>query len=65
MRLSPRQCAAALLIVAALFYLIPKAWERLEPLPMGPRYRIPYRLGNDYWQYGGPAVRQRSAIRHC
>jgi len=50
-RLSPRQCAAALLIVAALFYLIPKAWERLEPLPMGPRYRIPYRLGNDYWQY--------------
>jgi hypothetical protein len=51
MRLSPRQCAAALLIVAALFHLIPKAWERLEPLPMGPRYRIPYRLGDDYWQY--------------
>ncbi len=50
-RLSPRQCAVALLLVAALFYLIPQAWERLEPLPMGPRYRIPYRLGNDYWQY--------------
>lgn len=51
MRLTPRQCAVALLLVATLFYLIPKAWERLEPLPMGPRYRIPYRLGNDYWQY--------------
>jgi hypothetical protein len=51
MRLSPRQCVVALLVVAAGFYLIPKAWERLEPLPMGPNYRIPYRLGNDYWQY--------------
>ena len=65
MRLSPRQCAAALLIVAALFYLIPKAWERLEPLPMGPQYRIPYRLGNDYWQYARACRRRSAAIRPC
>ncbi len=51
MRLAPRQCCVALAIVAVLFYVIPQAWERIEPLPVGAGYRIPYRLGNDYWQY--------------
>jgi len=51
MRLSPRQCCVALAIVAVLAYVIPQAWERIEPLQVGAGYRIPYRLGNDYWQY--------------
>jgi len=51
MRLSPRQCCAALVITAVLFYVLPHAWERIEPLQIGAGYRIPYRLGNDYWQY--------------
>lgn len=51
MRLSPRQCGVALVITAVLFYVIPHAWERIEPLQIGAGYRIPYRLGNDYWQY--------------
>lgn len=51
MRLSPRQCCVALLILAVLCYVIPRVWERIEPLQVGAGYRIPYRLGNDYWQY--------------
>ncbi len=51
MRLSPRQCCAALAIVAVLVYVIPQAWQRIEPLQVGAGYRIPYRLGNDYWHY--------------
>jgi hypothetical protein len=50
-RLSPRQCLVAALLIAAIFWLIPAAWERLEPLDAGPDYRVPYALGNDYWNY--------------
>jgi hypothetical protein len=50
-RLSPRQWVVAGVVLAAVFYLIPVLWERIEPLQAGPDYRIPYRLGNDYWLY--------------
>jgi hypothetical protein len=50
-RLSPRQWAAAAVLIAALFWLIPATWERIEPLRTGPDYRVPYLLGNDYWNY--------------
>jgi hypothetical protein len=50
-RLSPCQWLAALVILGALFYLIPVLWERIEPLELLPDYRVPYRLGNDYWNY--------------
>ena len=49
--LSPRQWGVAVVAVAALFWGIPAAWERIEPLPAGPDYRVPYSLGNDYWYY--------------
>jgi hypothetical protein len=49
--LSPRQWLAALVMLAALCYLIPVFWERIEPLPPEPDYRLPYRLGNDYWVF--------------
>jgi hypothetical protein len=50
-RLSPRQCVVAAVLIAVLFWLIPVVWERIEPLDAGPDYRVPYSLGNDYWNY--------------
>ena len=50
-RLGPREwCVAASLIVAGC-WLIPVAWQRIEPLEIGRDHRVPYRLGNDYWYY--------------
>ncbi len=50
-RLSPRGWLVAALLAAAAFWSVPRAWQWIEPLEMGADYRIPYRLGNDYWQY--------------
>ena len=50
-RLSPRQCVVSAIILVALFYFIPTVWEWIEPLRAGPDYRIPARLGQDYWTY--------------
>jgi hypothetical protein len=50
-RLWPRQWLVVLISLLALFYLIPALWERIEPLGLRPDYRVPYRLGNDYWIY--------------
>lgn len=33
------------------FWLIPLAWQRIEPLGAESDYRVPYSLGNDYWHY--------------
>lgn len=33
------------------FWLIPLAWQRIEPLGVESDYRVPYPLGNDYWHY--------------
>jgi hypothetical protein len=51
-RLSPRQWLLAAAIVVLLGWLIPDAWQRIEPLDAGADYRIPYRLGEDYWLFG-------------
>jgi hypothetical protein len=48
-RLSPGEWVIALVLIVGLFHLIPVLWERIEPLEPGPDYRVPYRLGNDYW----------------
>ncbi len=50
-RLSPRQWLVVLVFLAALFYLVPVLWERIEPLQLEADHRTPYRLGNDYWIY--------------
>jgi hypothetical protein len=60
-RLSPRQWLAALAILCALCYLIPAFWERIEPLGAEPDYRVPYRLGNDYWVFSCSCRRACSA----
>lgn len=50
-RLSPWQWVAAAVSIGVLLWLIPAAWERIEAVPARPEYRVPYPLGNDYWNY--------------
>lgn len=50
-RLSPRQWLIAGVVLAVLFCVVPVLWQRFEPLRIGPDYRIPFRLGHDYWIY--------------
>lgn len=50
-RLSPRNWMLVVALVGLLFWLLPAAWNRLEPIPLGPDYRIPYSLSSDYWNY--------------
>ena len=50
-RLSPAEWLIAAIVLLALFYFLPILWKRIEPLDAGADYRIPYRLGNDYWTY--------------
>ncbi|MHC4176357.1 MAG: hypothetical protein ACYSWU_02555 [Planctomycetota bacterium] len=50
-RLSPGGWLVVLVILCGLSWLVPVLWERIEPLEAGPDYRVPFRLGNDYWVY--------------
>ncbi len=50
-RLSLRGWLLAGLLVLLALWVIPLAWQRIEPLELGSDYRIPYSLGNDYWNY--------------
>jgi hypothetical protein len=64
-RLSPGEWLIAGIVLLALFWFIPAVWERIEPLDAGADYRIPYRLGNDYWlysRYSGEACRQQKTL---
>jgi hypothetical protein len=50
-RLAPRQWWLAALVIAVIFWSVPRVWEKLEPLEISADYRIPYRLGYDYWSF--------------
>lgn len=50
-RLSPRGWAVATLLIAGAFWGIPATWSKIEPLDIGPDHRVPYALGNDYWNF--------------
>jgi len=50
-RLTPRQWLAAVILLLAAGWFIPAGWTRIEPFRATPDYRIPYRLGHDYWMY--------------
>jgi hypothetical protein len=50
-RLSPRGWLLAGALTLLAFWLIPRAWQTIEPLGWGPDHRIPFPLGNDYWNY--------------
>ncbi|KKM28034.1 hypothetical protein LCGC14_1568750 [marine sediment metagenome] len=47
--LSSRQWLVAGVILAVVFCSTSSLWKRIEPFEPGPDYRIPYRLGHDYW----------------
>jgi hypothetical protein len=51
LRLSGRQWIIVVVIILVLFHLVPALWKRIERLEVGPDYRIPYSLGDDYWVY--------------
>jgi len=48
-RLKGSQWAAAAGLAAALIWLAPAAWRRVEGFAPGPGYRLPYGLSGDYW----------------
>ena len=50
-RLTLRGWLVAAVLIGSVLYLVPKLWRSIEPLKVGPDYRVPYRLGNDYWNY--------------
>ncbi len=63
-RLSGRQWVGVLVFSAALILLMPPIWAALEPIDVGPDYRIPYDQSTDYWLYGRYArmVAERSDV---
>ena len=50
-RLSPRGWLIAAVLTVCAFWLIPWGWQTIEPLSLDADYRVPFRLGNDYWNY--------------
>lgn len=50
-RLSLRDWFIAVAVIGLGFWIIPAIWRQCEPLNRGPDHRVPYRLGNDYWNY--------------
>ncbi len=50
-RLTGRQWLGVGLLAAAVYFVLPAAWTRIEKFEPGTDYRIPYALGNDYWLY--------------
>ena len=54
--LTVRQWAGIAVFAAAVYLLLPAAWQRAEKLETGPEYRIPYELANDYWLWSRVAA---------
>jgi len=50
-RLSGREWIIVAVICSSLFCLGPGLWGRIEKFKPGSDYRLPYKLGNDYWLY--------------
>ncbi|MCL4695284.1 MAG: hypothetical protein KJ060_22570, partial [Candidatus Hydrogenedentes bacterium] len=51
LRLTARQWAIAVIILAIGYFLLPRAWMQVEAFAPDADYRIPYALSNDYWIY--------------
>ncbi len=50
-RLSGRQWLGLGALGAAVYFLLPALWTRIERFETGSDYRIPFALGNDYWLF--------------
>ena len=51
-RLSGSECIIAGIVCSAFLCFGPGLWGCLEKFNPGVNYRMPYKLGNDYWLYG-------------
>ena len=51
MRLNARLWLATIALLAAIIFLTPRVWKRIEKFEVTPDYRIPYSLSKDYWLY--------------
>lgn len=51
MRLNRKLWLATIAILAAIIFLTPRVWKRVEKFNVGGDYRIPYALSRDYWLY--------------
>ncbi|MBN2132314.1 MAG: hypothetical protein JW741_22630 [Sedimentisphaerales bacterium] len=51
LRLSAREWVVVLVVLVALMSLAPAVWDRLEGFEADDDYRMPYKMGNDYWHY--------------
>jgi hypothetical protein len=51
MRLNARLWLATVALLAAIIFLTPRVWKRIEKFEATPDYRIPYSLSKDYWLY--------------
>jgi hypothetical protein len=56
-RLGMREWLAVGAVLLVVFVAAPMVWEQVEPLPTAADARVPYRLSNDYWQFGRYAAR--------
>ena len=52
LRLSGREWIVAAIVCSAILFFGHVLWGRLEKFAPGADYRLPYKLGNDYWLYG-------------
>ncbi|MHC4118315.1 MAG: SGNH/GDSL hydrolase family protein [Planctomycetota bacterium] len=50
-RLSGLEWIVVTIICLATFHFAPALWGQLGELTSGPDYRLPYKLGGDYWLY--------------
>ena len=57
-RLGGREWAVVVVFAAALYFLAPAAWRRMEPLDLKQDYRLPYELNSDYWLWSRLAEQQ-------
>ena len=49
--LSTPQWVAVIVAFLSIVFLLPVAWEELEPFDPSVNYRVPYETSQDYWQY--------------
>src|SRR6516165_1303769 len=50
-RLSGREWLGIGIFALAVVFLAPRLWKQAEKFELGPDYRIPFELSNDYWLY--------------
>jgi hypothetical protein len=63
LRLTPKQWAVTVLLLAAVYIALPRLWIYAEPFSADANYRIPYSLSDDYWLYHRYAGEIASADR--